>query len=125
VKKVIKTPNAPAAIGPYSQAVVHHGIVYCSGQISLDPDSMQVTGNNVESQAKQVMENIGQILQASGSDYSKVLKSSIFLVDIEDFAAVNKIYGSYFDDSPPARETIAVKALPKNVLVEISCIAAV
>lgn len=121
--KVIRTDSAPAAIGPYSQAVVHNNIVYCSGQIALDPATMEIVGGGINEQATQVMENLGKVLAEAGSDFSKVLKCSIFLDDMGDFGEVNEIYGSYFKSNPPARETVAVQTLPKSVLVEISCIA--
>ena len=123
MKQIIETEKVPAAIGPYSQAVIYNGIVYCSGQIALDPDTMKLTGNDIEAQSRQVMKNLGELLSASGSSFSDVLKCSIFLADMDDFGKVNKIYGDYFQDNPPARETVAVKTLPKNALVEISCIA--
>lgn len=123
MKKIHSTPQAPAAIGPYSQAVSHNGVLYCSGQISLNPDTMEIVGNNAAEQAKQVMKNLSAVLQEAGIDFSNVLKCSIFLADMADFSAVNEVYGAYFESDPPARETVAVKTLPKNVLVEISCIA--
>lgn len=121
--KIVATKKAPAAIGPYSQAVIHNGIVYCSGQIALNPVSMTVIDGGVEQQAEQVMTNLGEVLKEAGTTFGKVLKCSIFLHDMDDFAVVNKIYGSFFPENPPARETVAVKTLPKNVKVEISCIA--
>jgi 2-iminobutanoate/2-iminopropanoate deaminase len=124
-KVIVSTPHAPAAIGPYSQAVVHGGLVYCSGQIALDPESMTIVGEDAASQAKQVMKNLGEVLKAAGSDFSKVLKCSIFLDSMDDFGVVNEVYGAYFEVDPPARETVAVQTLPKQVLVEISCIASV
>ena len=123
MKEIVSTSKAPAAIGPYSQATVHNGTVYCSGQIALDPDSMKVVEGDVAVQAKQVMDNLKAVLEEAGSDFSKVLKCSIFLDSMDDFAVVNEVYGSYFDENPPARETVAVQTLPKNVLVEVSCIA--
>ncbi|MBO6572333.1 RidA family protein [bacterium] len=123
MKKVVSTNLAPAAIGPYSQAIEHNGILYCSGQIPLDPESMQIVGDNAADQAKQVMKNLSAVLEEAGSDFSKVLKCSIFLDDMNDFGEVNEVYGSYFKNDPPARETVAVQTLPKSVLVEISCIA--
>ncbi|MEP0553160.1 MAG: RidA family protein [Balneola sp.] len=123
MKKVVSTTLAPAAIGPYSQAIEHNGILYCSGQIPLDPESMQIVGDNAADQAKQVMKNLSAVLEEAGSDFSKVLKCSIFLDDMNDFGDVNEVYGSYFKNVPPARETVAVQTLPKSVLVEISCIA--
>lgn len=123
MKKVVSTTLAPAAIGPYSQAIEHNGILYCSGQIPLDPESMKIVGDNAADQAKQVMKNLSAVLEEAGSDFSKVLKCSIFLDDMNDFGEVNEVYGSYFKNDPPARETVAVQTLPKSVLVEISCIA--
>jgi 2-iminobutanoate/2-iminopropanoate deaminase len=122
-KQIIHTNKAPEAIGPYSQAVVHDGVVYCSGQIALDPETMEFAGNNVASQTEQVMKNLEQVLKAAGSDFSKVIKCSIFLADMGDFIKVNELYGEHFPENPPARETVAVKTLPKNALVEISCVA--
>lgn len=123
MKKIISTEKAPAAIGPYSQAVVCGDMVYCSGQIPLDPENMNIVGTDAAAQARQVMANLKAVLEAAGSDFSKVVKCTIFLDSMDDFAAVNEVYGGYFQVEPPARETVAVKTLPKNVLVEISCIA--
>lgn len=123
LKKIVKTDKAPAAIGPYSQAVVYENTIYCSGQIALEPKTMELVNKNVEDQAKQVMQNIEQILLAAGSNFSKVVKCSIFLADMNDFSPVNEIYGSYFPENPPARETVEVSRLPKDVKIEISCIA--
>ncbi len=123
MKKIISTDMAPKAIGPYSQAVLLDRIVYCSGQIPLDPSSMEIVGKTAKEQAEQVMKNLAAVLEAAGSDFSKVVKCSIFLDDMADFGVVNEVYGSYFTSEPPARETVAVQTLPKNVLVEISCIA--
>ncbi len=123
MKEIVSTDNAPAAIGPYSQATVHNGIIYCSGQIPLNPATMEIVGEDVTTQAKQVMANLKSVLEAAGSDFSKVLKCSIFLDSMDDFAAVNEVYGSFFEINPPARETVAVQTLPKNVMVEISCVA--
>ena len=124
-KKIVSTNQAPAAIGPYSQAVIHGGLVYCSGQIALDPVTMEIVGEDAETQAKQVMNNLGEVLSAAGSIFTKVIKCSIFLDSMDDFGVVNKVYGAFFTENPPARETVAVQTLPKNVLVEISCIASV
>lgn len=123
MKEIISTSKAPAAIGPYSQATMHNGIIYCSGQIPLDPVTMEIVGDDVSTQAKQVMINLKSVLKEAGSDFSKVLKCSIFLDSMDDFTAANEIYGAYFEKNPPARETVAVQTLPKNVLIEISCIA--
>lgn len=125
MKKIIHTSKAPEAIGPYSQAVVHNGLVYCSGQVGFDPETMEFAGVNVESQARQVMENLQAVLEEAGTDFSKVIKCTIFLDEMNDFGKVNEIYGEYFPEDPPARETVAVDTLPKNAKVEISCIAIV
>ncbi|MCH8557729.1 MAG: RidA family protein [Balneolia bacterium] len=121
--KLIHISNAPAAIGPYSQATVFNGIVYCSGQIGMHPDTGEFAGEDVATQAKQVMKNLGAVIEAAGSSFSKVLRCTIFLESMDDFAIVNEIYGSAFPENPPARETVAVRTLPKNAKVEISCIA--
>jgi 2-iminobutanoate/2-iminopropanoate deaminase len=121
--KIISTNKAPQAIGPYSQAVVHNGMVYCSGQIALDPETMEIVKGGVAQQTEQVMKNLGALLAEAGSSFGKVVKCSIFLDTMDDFTVVNGIYGRYFESNPPARETVAVQTLPKNVLVEISCIA--
>lgn len=123
LKKIVKTDKAPAAIGPYSQAVIYEGIVYCSGQIALDPSTMELVSDEVTSQTKQVMQNIEQVLLEAGSSFSNVLKCSIFLNSMDDFVEVNEIYESYFKKQPPARETVEVSILPKNAKIEISCIA--
>ena len=124
-KKIVATNSAPAAIGPYSQAGIHNGLVYCSGQIALNPDTMEIVGEDAKSQAQQVMKNLAEVLRAAGSDFSKVIKCSIFLDIMDDFGVVNEVYGAFFTENPPARETVAVQTLPKNVLVEISCIASI
>ena len=124
-KKIVSTDQAPAAIGPYSQAIIHGGLVYCSGQIALDPVTMEIVGEDAETQARQVMNNLGEVLRSAGSDFSEVIKCSIFLDSMDDFGVVNNVYGAFFTENPPARETLAVQTLPKNVLVEISCIASV
>ncbi|MEX0929900.1 MAG: RidA family protein [Balneolales bacterium] len=122
-KNIIQTSGAPEAIGPYSQAVVHASTVYCSGQIGLDPVTGALVPGGVEAQAVRVMDNLEAVLAEAGSGFDRVLKCSIFLGDMDDFATVNEIYGRYFVSNPPAREAVAVKTLPKNALVEISCIA--
>ena len=123
LKKIVTTDKAPQAIGPYSQAVIFENTVYCSGQIAIDPKTSEMLEGSVEDQAKQVMRNIEQVLLEAGSNFSKVLKCSIFLADMNDFSAVNDIYGTYFTENPPARETVEVSTLPKNAKIEISCIA--
>ena len=122
-KKIVSTDQAPDAIGPYSQAVVHNGIVYCSGQIPLIPGSMELNKGDIKEQTDQVMKNLSAVLSEAGSSMAKVLKCTIFLEDMNDFPAVNEVYGSYFVTDPPARETVAVRTLPKNVAIEISCVA--
>lgn len=124
-RKIVSTKAAPEAIGPYSQAVISNGLVYCSGQIALDPKTMTIVSEEVEAQTKQVMENLGEVLKAADSGFNRVIKCSIFLDSMDDFAVVNEVYGRYFNDAPPAREAVAVQTLPKNVKVEISCIAEV
>jgi 2-iminobutanoate/2-iminopropanoate deaminase len=123
MKQIISTPYAPAAIGPYSQAVVCNGMVYCSGQIPLDPKTMEFVSTEIQAQTEQVMANLKAVLEAAGTGFGNVVKCSIFLSSMDDFAKVNEVYGRYFLEHPPARETVAVKTLPKNALVEISCIA--
>ena len=121
-----QTDNAPSAIGPYSQAVVHNGLVYTSGQIALKPDgSDELLKENVILQAKQVLQNLRNVLEASGSSMEKVIKTTIFLADMNDFAAVNEVYEEAFGSHKPARSTVAVKTLPKNALVEIDAVAVV
>ncbi len=120
--KFINTNEAPTAIGPYSQAVSTKGMVYTSGQIALDTNG-EMVGNDVETQTHQVMKNLLHVLQAAGAGYSDVIKTTIFLADMDDFSKVNDIYAIYFGDHKPARSTVAVKTLPKNALVEIDCIA--
>lgn len=121
-KKIVETKSAPDALGPYSQAVIHQGIVYCSGQIAIDPGSKKLVEGGISEQVDQVMKNLKSVLLAANSDTDKILKCTIYLVDVSDFAALNEVYGAYFKSDPPARETVAVK-LPKDVLVEISCVA--
>lgn len=120
----VQTPNAPAAIGPYSQAMICNGMVFTSGQIALTPAGDMVEGD-VNAQCVQVLANLKAVLEASGSSLSSVIKTTIFLADMEDFAAVNAIYGAAFGDHKPARSTVAVKTLPKNALVEIDAIAVI
>ena len=119
-KKIIQSAEVPSPIGPYSQAVQIGNILYCSGQIAINPSTGEINLTSIEEESKQVMENIGALLKAVGTDYSAIFKSSIFLSDMSLFAKVNEVYGSYFSNNFPARETIAVKTLPKNVNVEIS-----
>ena len=122
-KTIIKTENAPAPIGPYNQAVKAGNMLFISGQIALVPGSGALANNTIEQETKQVMENLKEILKEASYDFSDVVKTTIFLTDMAFFGSVNDVYGSYFISDFPARETIAVKGLPKNVNVEISMIA--
>ena len=123
MKKVIETVNAPAPIGPYSQAVEAGNFLFISGQIAMDPSSNNLALSSVEDEAVQVMKNLEAILSAAGCTFKNVVKSTIFLSDMTHFAKVNEVYSSYFESDFPARETVAVAGLPKNVNVEISLIA--
>ena len=118
----IATDKAPAAIGPYSQAVVVNGLVYTSGQIAIVPESGNIEASDVKDQTEQVMKNLGAVLAAAGSSFEKAVKTTCFLADIADFAAFNEIYGKYFV-TKPARSCVAAKALPKGALVEVEVIA--
>ena len=123
MKNVISSHDAPAAIGAYSQAIEFQGLIFISGQLGISPDTGKFLGESVEAQAKQAIENIGAILYAAESGYSNIIKTTIFLVDMNDFSKVNDIYKEYFDEDPPARSTVQVAALPKGGLVEIEVIA--
>lgn len=122
--KVISTDKAPAAIGPYSQAMVVNNLVYTSGQIPINPASGEVEAVGIEAQAEQVMKNLGAVLEAAGSSYEKAVKTTCFLADMNDFAAFNGVYAKYFTGKP-ARSCVAVKTLPKGVLCEVEVIAEV
>lgn len=122
--KVITAPKAPAAVGPYSQAITHQGLVFCSGQIPLDPDTMEMIGTTIEAQTQQVMKNIKAVLEAADTSLDRVVKSTVFLSTMENFSGMNKVYEAAFGSHKPARSTFAVGALPKGALVEIECIAA-
>ncbi len=120
--KVISTPNAPAAIGPYSQAMVTGNLLFTSGQIAIDPATGNVVEGGIVEQTEQVMKNLGEVLKAAGASFDNAVKTTCFLADIADFAAFNEIYGKYFT-SKPARSCVAVKDLPKGVLAEVEVIA--
>jgi len=124
MKKIITTASAPAPIGPYSQAVLVNNTLYISGQIALIPGTGNLETINMVKETNQVMHNLMNILKEAGMDFSNVVKTTIFLTDMSDFATVNEVYGSYFSSDFPARETVQVSALPRNVHVEISMIAA-
>ncbi len=121
----IHTDAAPAAIGPYSQAIVSEGWVFCSGQIPIDPDTMEVIDGDVAAQTELVMRNLAKVLEAAGARLDTVVKTTIFLADMADFQVVNEVYGRHFGDHRPARATVAVRELPKSVSVEVECIARV
>ncbi|HEX5053821.1 MAG TPA: RidA family protein [Planctomycetota bacterium] len=119
----IHSPSAPAAIGPYSQAQRVGNLLFCSGQIALDPGTMQIVGKTAAEQCEQVLRNLTAVLQAAGGTLGHVARTTIYLASMADFAAVNEVYGRHFGDHKPARATVAVKELPKGGLVEIDCIA--
>lgn len=124
MKRIIQTIDAPAAIGPYSQAVEAGGTLYVSGQIPLDPHSMKVVDGGIKEQTEQVLNNIGAILKEAGYNYSDVVKSTCFLSDMANFKAMNEVYALYYTENPPARAAFAVKELPLGVLIEIETVAA-
>ena len=123
MKQVIATDRGPKAIGPYSQAIKANGLIFISGQICLDPLTQQLIEGDITKQTERVMENLKGIVEAAGSSLGKVLKTTVFLADMADFAAMNEVYGRYFTDAPPARATVQVARLPRNVSVEIELIA--
>ena len=123
MKKIISTSEAPAAIGPYSQAVRSGNFLFCSGQIPLDPKSGQIVSGDIGAQTRRVLDNIAAVLKAEGLTFESVVKTTIFLTNLGDFQSVNEIYGSYFKQQPPARSTVQVSALPKGANVEIEVIA--
>lgn len=126
VKQIISTPNAPGAIGPYNQAVIYNGILYASGQIAIDPATGELVQGSIEEETHRVLKNIGGILEAAGCTYQDVLKATVFIKDMHQFARINAVYAEYFKpDWAPARETVEVANLPKFVNIEISVIAAV
>jgi 2-iminobutanoate/2-iminopropanoate deaminase len=123
MREVISTKDAPQAIGPYSQAIRASGLIFVSGQVSIDPATQQVVSGDVSAQTERVLKNLSGILRAAGSGLEKVLRSTVFLKNMSDFAAMNEVYGRYFNSAPPARSTVEVSRLPKDVLVEIDVIA--
>ncbi|MGI1691182.1 RidA family protein [Thermoanaerobacter uzonensis] len=123
MKTIINTDAAPKAIGPYSQAVMIDGFLYASGQIAIDPATGEFVEGGIEAQTERVLENIKAILKAAGMDLSNVIKTTVFVTSIGDFAKINEIYGRYFKDNPPARSLVEVKSLPKGALIEIEVVA--
>jgi 2-iminobutanoate/2-iminopropanoate deaminase len=123
MREVVSTKDAPQAIGPYSQAIKANGFVFTSGQIAIDPATQQVVAGDVAAQTDRVLRNLSEILEAAGSGLGKVVRSTVFLRSMDDFAAMNKVYGQYFSSDAPARSTVEVARLPKDVLVEIDVIA--
>ena len=122
--QIISTPNAPAALGPYSQAIVANGMVYCSGQIPVDPATNTIHAETIEEQTRQAIANLKNVLAAAGSGLDKVVKTTVFISDMNDFAALNAVYAELFGDSKPARSCVQAARLPKDVKVEIEAIAA-
>lgn len=122
-KRIIKTDQAPPAIGAYSQAVVAGGLVFASGQLALDPRTGQLVPGDARTQTKRIMENLKAVLTAAGSSMERVVKATVFLRDLNDFGVVNEIYGEYFQENPPARSTVQVAKLPREAAVEIDVIA--
>jgi 2-iminobutanoate/2-iminopropanoate deaminase len=123
MKKIVSTSHAPAAIGPYSQAVRSGSLLFCAGQIPLDPMTGQIVTGDITEQSRRVLENIGAILKAAQLGFQHVVKTTIFLVTMDDFQSVNEVYATYFRENPPARSTVAVAALPKGAKIEIEVIA--
>jgi 2-iminobutanoate/2-iminopropanoate deaminase len=123
MREMISTKDAPQAIGPYSQAIRANGFVFTAGQVAIDPATQQLIGSDVATQTERVLKNLSAILQAAGTGLEKVVRSTVFLKDMNDFAAMNQVYASYFAANPPARSTVQVARLPKDALVEIDVIA--
>ena len=122
-KKIISTKKAPAAIGPYSQAILSNNTLYCSGQIAINPKNGELLTDNITEETHQVMKNISEVLKAADMNFTNVVKCSIFMTDMNQYTEINEVYASYFSEYPPAREAVEVSVLPKNVNVEISVIA--
>lgn len=124
-RTIVATDGAPAAIGPYSQAIVANGFVFTAGQIPLDPETMQLVDGDISVQTERVLENLGAVLREAGSGFERIVKTTCFLADLNDFAAFNAVYGRYFGANPPPRSTVQVAKLPLGSLVEVECIALV
>jgi 2-iminobutanoate/2-iminopropanoate deaminase len=123
MREIITTEKAPGAIGPYSQAIKTGGMVYCSGQIPIDPETGEFVSNDIAEQTEQVLKNLSAVLEAAGTGLGSVVKTTVFLADMSDFAAMNEIYGRFFGDNKPARATVQAARLPRDARVEIECIA--
>ena len=123
MREIITTDKAPGAIGPYSQAIKTGGMVFCSGQIPIDPATGEFVSNDVVEQTEQVLKNLSAVLEAAGTGLANVVKTTVFLADMGDFAAMNEVYGRYFSENKPARATVQAARLPKDARVEIDCIA--
>jgi 2-iminobutanoate/2-iminopropanoate deaminase len=123
MKEIISTENAPGAIGPYSQAIKAGGMVFCSGQIPIDTATGEFVSDDVSEQTEQVLKNLGEVLKAAGAGFDDVVKTTVFLADMNDFVAMNDVYGRYFSENKPARATVQAARLPKDARVEIDCIA--
>jgi 2-iminobutanoate/2-iminopropanoate deaminase len=123
MREVISTKDAPQAVGPYSQAIKANGFIFTAGQVAIDPATQQVIAGDISAQTDRVLRNVSEILEAAGSGLGKVVRASVFLKNMNDFAAMNAVYGKYFSSAPPARTTVEVARLPKDVLVEIDVIA--
>jgi len=124
-KTRVQTSEAPPALGPYSQAIIANGFVFCAGQVALDPETGQPIEGDIKAQTRRVLDNLAAVLKAAGSSPHHVVKTTVFLAHFSDFAAMNEVYGDFFGATPPARSTVEVSALPRNLLVEIECIAVV
>jgi len=125
VKEIIQTEQAPKAIGPYSQAIRANGLIFASGQIPINPETGQFVSGGIVEQTEQAIKNLSQVLEAAGSDLSRVVKTTVFLADMNEFAAMNEVYGRFFNEAPPARATVEAARLPRDARVEIEAIALV
>lgn len=125
MREIVSTEKAPGAIGPYSQAIKTGGMIFCSGQIPIDPETGEFVSNDIGEQTDQVLKNLSAVLEAGGANLGSVVKTTVFLSDMSDFAAMNEVYGRYFDSNKPARATVQAARLPRDAKVEIECIAVV
>jgi 2-iminobutanoate/2-iminopropanoate deaminase len=122
-REIIDSPNAPAAIGPYSQAILAGNTLYCSGQIAFIPQTGELVKGDIEEETARTLENLGEVLRAAGMDFTNVVSCTLYFADINDYAQVNEVYSRYFNESPPARAAVEVSALPRGARIEIACIA--